>query len=218
MKAALVGRGKVLPRRSCDGRLRGTLHKETCMPSGHRLPRFARSAILPLMGGTTVVTALIAVAIAGCGSKKGTFENGTGPAAGQDGSTGDDGSNPSNNNPSGLNLGDASNGGTGTANSMCKGGFYEGQFGGLYSSHLMLLGFNIPVTGDVRLTLQQMGTGIKTCTVADETSSCSSFFSVENGTIDGVADNLFPYHCSLTGTLSCPKKKLVNGWINCTYS
>ena len=40
---------------------------------------------------------------------------------------------------------------------------------------------------------------------------------MQNGTIDGVADGLFPYHCSLTGTLSCPKKKLVDGWINCTY-
>jgi hypothetical protein len=190
-----------------------------------RRPRFSRHAILPLVGGTTLATALIFASLAGCGSKKAAFDP-TGTGAGDDSgvASSDDGGGFNNINGN-LNL--EGGGGTGTANSMCKGGFYEGQFDGLYSSHLTLFGINLLVTGDVKLTLQQQaGSGTKMCTFAGETTSCSSFFSVQNGTIDGVANQLqteagslggFPYHCVLTGTLSCPKKKLVNGWINCTY-
>jgi hypothetical protein len=108
----------------------------------------------------------------------------------------------------------------------CRGGFYEGQFGGLYSSHITLFGINIPVTGDVRLTLQQMGDGMQDCTFEGESEKCSDIFSVQNGTITGVADQVhtadasfggFPYFCTLTGTLGCKEKKLENGWIECTY-
>jgi hypothetical protein len=115
--------------------------------------------------------------------------------------------------------------GTG-GDSNCKGGFYEGQFGGLYSSHITVFGINIPVTGDVRLTLQQMGDGMQTCTFEGESEKCSDIFSVQNGTITGVADAIhtgdasfggFPYFCTLTGTLGCAEKKLENGWIECTY-
>jgi hypothetical protein len=121
--------------------------------------------------------------------------------------------------------GDGSAGGTG-GDSLCKGGFYEGQFGGLYSSHITLFGINIPVTGDVRLTLQQMGSGMQTCMFEGESDKCSDIFSVQNGTITGVADAVhtadasflgFPYYCTLTGTLGCMEKKLENGWIECTY-
>jgi len=104
-----------------------------------------------------------------------------------------------------------------SSNSACKGGFYEGQFGGLYSSSLTGFGINIPVVGDVQLTLEQQGSGMQTCTLAGETTKCSDVFSVKNGTITGTADGLFPYFCTLTGTLGCMEKKLVGGWINCTY-
>ncbi|MGH7437769.1 MAG: hypothetical protein ACRENE_18995, partial [Polyangiaceae bacterium] len=188
------------------------------MPFALRVPRL-RSPLLRLLGGTPFATMLIASSLAACGAKKGgTFGGGDGTNPGDDASVSDDGGiNFNNNNPSNLNLEGGSNN-NGTANSMCKGGFYEGQFGGLYSSHLTLIGANIPVTGDVRLTLHQAaGSGTKMCTFSGETDVCTSFYSVQGGTIDGVADNFAPYHCDLTGTLDCPKKKLVGGWIECTY-
>ena len=115
-----------------------------------------------------------------------------------------------------------SNGGSnnnGSANSPCKGGFYEGSFGGLYSSSLTGFGINIPVVGDVQLTLQQMGTGMQTCMFEGETDQCSDIFSVQNGTIKGTADGLFPYYCTSGRArfLGCKQKKLVGGWIQCTY-
>ena len=76
---------------------------------------------------------------------------------------------------------------------------------------------NIPVTGDVQLTLHQQGSGQQMCTFQGESESCSNIFSVQNGAIQGTADGLFPYFCTLTGTLGCKQKKLVGGWINCTY-
>jgi hypothetical protein len=116
-------------------------------------------------------------------------------------------------------------------NGPCKGGFYEGQFGGLYSSHLagFLPGvaFNLPVTGDVRLTLEQMTSTDKGCQLHGEVPvPCSDVFTVKNGSISGVADAIhtadasfagFPYYCTLTGTLGCQEKKLVDGWIECVY-
>ncbi|MGO9836212.1 MAG: hypothetical protein ACLP1X_18585 [Polyangiaceae bacterium] len=114
-----------------------------------------------------------------------------------------------------ITLGDSSVAATNAG--PCKGGFYEGQFGGLYSSSLTGFGINIPVVGDVQLTLQQQGSGQQTCMLEGEATKCSDVFSVKNGTITGTADGLFPYFCTLTGTLGCAEKKLVGGWINCTY-
>lgn len=187
------------------------------MPSGTRLPAIAtiaRFALLPLVGGTTFTAVFMMV---GCGAKAHGFGSPPDGVNGTD-SGGDDGgiALPGSDNPSGLNLGDSSTS-SGTDNSNCKGGFYEGSFGGLYSSHLTLIGANIPVVGDVQMTLKQTGTGQQSCTFQGETEKCSSFFSVQNGVIQGTADGLFPYHCALTGTLSCAKKKLVGGWIDCTY-
>jgi hypothetical protein len=108
----------------------------------------------------------------------------------------------------------------------CKGGFYKGSFGGQYNSHLTVIGIPIPVTGDVQLTLFQEGTSGQQCMVEGEFEQCSDVFSLQNGTIQGTADEVhlgdasfggFPYYCSLTGTLDCKDKVLVDGWIQCTY-
>jgi hypothetical protein len=112
-----------------------------------------------------------------------------------------------------------------TNNGPCQGGKYEGTFAGTYTSHLTGIGFPIPVTGNVDMTLNQEGTGAgQTCMLVGEATKCSDLFSLQNGTITGVADELgdsgvggFPYFCTMTGTLDCPEKKLVNGWIQCTY-
>jgi hypothetical protein len=104
-----------------------------------------------------------------------------------------------------------------TGDSMCKGGFYQGSFGGLYSSHLTYFGANVPVTGDLQLTLEQMGSMQQMCTFQGESESCSDIFSIQNGYIQGTADGLFPFFCTLTGTLGCKERKLENGWIECTY-
>lgn len=59
-----------------------------------------------------------------------------------------------------------------------------------------------------------------------EASKCSNLFSLTNGVITGVADGTmmgdaevggYPYFCTMTGTLDCKAKKLVGGWIQCTY-
>jgi hypothetical protein len=182
--------------------------------SGQRLLNLTRIVLVPVAGLS--VGLLAALGLAGCGPKSTGFGD-NGVTAGNDG--GDDASNgisiPPSDNPSGLNLGDS---GTSVSNnSQCKGGFYEGSFGGLYSSHLTLIGVNIPVVGDVQLTLQQQGTGQAICMLEGEATKCSDVFSVQNGVIKGTADGLFPYYCTLTGTLGCKERKLVNGWIDCTY-
>jgi hypothetical protein len=74
----------------------------------------------------------------------------------------------------------------------------------------------------VQLTLDQQGSSDKMCTIEVEGEGltqelCSDVFTVSGGTITGTADGLFPYSCSLTGTLDCAKKVLDNGWIECTY-
>lgn len=187
------------------------------MRSASRLPIFARLALLPLVGTATLGTIVVLGPLAGCGGKaRGSFGDDSVDAASDSG--GDD---------AGLSLGSGDDGGSlhlgnsntnsGDDNSMCKGGFYEGQFGGLYSSHLTIIGANIPVVGDVQLTLQQMGSGQQTCTFEGESERCSDIFSVQNGHITGTADGFAPYYCTLTGTLGCKEKKLVDGWINCTY-
>jgi hypothetical protein len=162
------------------------------------------------------IAVLLCALLAACGPRsKGSFGGGvedTPDAAGDDGSTGISLPGPSD---AGLTLGEG--GGSGSNDSMCKGGFYKGSFGGLYSSHLTLIGANIPVVGDVQLTLHQQGTGQQTCTFQGESEQCSNIFSVKNGIIQGTADGLFPYRCTLTGTLGCKQKKLVDGWIDCTY-
>jgi hypothetical protein len=117
------------------------------------------------------------------------------------------------------------------ADSACKAGFYQGTFAGLYSSHLTLFGINIPVTGNVELTLNQEGSTNQMCSIVVEgegitSESCNDVFTLSGGTIQGVADKIgvgdggvggFPYYCSMTGTLDCAKRILDNGWIECTY-
>jgi hypothetical protein len=111
---------------------------------------------------------------------------------------------------------------TGGSDSLCKGGHYDGTFAGSYTSHLTLVGIPLTVTGNVDMTLEQEGTAQMTCMLVGEATKCSDLFSLQNGTITGVANGDdagggFPYYCTMTGTLDCPAKKLVNGWIQCTY-
>jgi hypothetical protein len=114
-----------------------------------------------------------------------------------------------------------------TDNGPCMGGRYEGTFAGLYTSHLTGVGVPIPVAGNVDMTLNQEGTAGQQCMVDGEFEHCSDVFSLQNGTITGVADEIqvgdaagiggFPYFCTMTGTLDCKNKKLDDGWIQCTY-
>jgi hypothetical protein len=172
-------------------------------------------------GGSMVLALLV-----GCSSKNSSLGDDPGDDSGGGSGSGSGGmSFGSPGSSSGSFSQDGGPGNVGTPGD-CRGGFYEGQFGGLYSSHITLFGINIPVTGDVRLTLQQMGDGTQMCTFEGESEKCSDIFSVQNGSISGVADAIhtgdasfagFPYYCTLTGTLGCMQKKLVDGWIECTY-
>jgi hypothetical protein len=142
---------------------------------------------------------------------------GTPPPADNTGPSGDD---------SGiLVLGEAGPTGEGT-NANCKGGYYQGAFEGLYSSGIVGVflhgpdggvALNLPVVGNVQLTLHQTGSAQQTCVFQGESEMCSNLFTLQNGTISGTADGLFPYFCRMTGTLDCKARKLVNGWIQCTY-
>jgi hypothetical protein len=108
--------------------------------------------------------------------------------------------------------------------SPCKAGTYEGSFTGSYSSHITAVGIPIPVTGNVQLTLNQREGGDgAACTIVVEgegaiSEKCANVFDVSGGVIQGTADGLFPYFCTLTGTLDCGSApKLDNGWMECTY-
>ncbi len=161
-----------------------------------------------------------------CGSKGSpTFNpNGNGSSSGgssddsggsSSGFVGDDSSFPP------LNLNDANMVGGGNS-SLCKGGLYQGTFAGSYSSSLTLVGLPLTVTGNVQLQLHQEGSGTQMCTLAGESLKCSDVFSLQDGTITGVANGDdagggYPYYCVMTGTLNCAKGVLVGGWIDCTY-
>ena len=109
----------------------------------------------------------------------------------------------------------------------CKGGKYEGTFDGSYASHLTLIGWPMTVTGNVDMTLAQEGVVGQKCTLNGEFQDCSNIYTMQNGTVTGVASASdmfedgggtgYPYFCTMTGTLDCAKKKLVNGWLQCTY-
>jgi len=108
------------------------------------------------------------------------------------------------------------------SDSACKAGFYQGTFTGTYSSHITVVGIGIPVAGNVELTLNQEGDSNQTCQIQTQgegtiTESCSDVFTLSGGVITGTADGLFPYYCTMTGTLDCAKLTLENGWIECTY-
>jgi len=108
------------------------------------------------------------------------------------------------------------------SDSACKAGFYEGKFTGTYSSHITVVGIGIPVQGNVQLTLDQQGSSDKMCSIdiqgeGTTIETCNNVFTLSGGIISGTADGLFPYYCTLTGTLDCAQKVLDNGWIECTY-
>jgi len=114
----------------------------------------------------------------------------------------------------------------GSNGTACSGGSYVGPFTGEYTSHLTGVGIPIPVTGTVTFTLVQAGSAGTTGTLAGESKDCSDVFPVESGTVTGVDDAVntgdaavggFPFFCTMTGALDCDARKLVNGWVQCTY-
>jgi hypothetical protein len=143
--------------------------------------------------------------------------------------TGDDGSN-NNNDDASASSGDNSSSGSSSSGggvfnggdggnaqgaTDCKGGHYTGTFTGSYTSYLTnffgLGGLPLMVTGDVEMDLQEMVTMTN-----GEVPTIT--FNIANGTISGLANGLFPYHCDMVGTLDCNTKKLIDGGIkNCTY-
>jgi hypothetical protein len=179
-----------------------------------------------------VLSALGVAAVIACGSKS---KNGLGggddstPTPTDDSGTASSsssGSTSSSGNP-GMVFHNDSDGGLMTAPSDCKAGNYGGAFTGSYSSGL-IAGIPLSVMGDVNLTLNQAGDSNTMCRVEGEGfETCSNVFTLSGGTITGVANKAgmigdatiggFPYFCTMTGTLDCAKKLLVNGWIQCTY-
>ena len=185
------------------------------------------SSALKWIAGLSVSVAMSASIVSGCSSKKDDL--GGKVASGGDG--GDNGGSSSgfsvdNGGSSGFSSGGGSSSGNTANTGPCKGGKYDGTFAGTYTSHLTGVGIPIPVTGNVDLTLNQEGTAGQQCMGEGEFARCSDVFSLQDGTITGVADGStvgdatvggFPYYCTMTGTLDCPNKKLVDGWIQCTY-
>jgi hypothetical protein len=176
-----------------------------------------------LFAGSLVVPVFIA-----CGSSNSALSNGQ-DVNGDDDSSSSSGSQMlssggGSGGPSGFHYSaDALPMGTMVASSACKAGFYQGTFTGDYSSHITVVGLGIPVTGNVELTLNQVGSSDKTCTIVVEgegntQESCNNVFTLSGGVISGTADGVFPYYCTMTGTLDCGAKPVLdNGWIECTY-
>jgi hypothetical protein len=109
------------------------------------------------------------------------------------------------------------------SSSPCRAGPYSGTFKGKYSSHL-IIGIPLKVTGNVDMVLDQEGDAGTQCTLNGEFTNCSNVFDITGGTVTGVANGPddggmggYPYFCVLSGTLDCPNKKLVDGWIDCIY-
>ncbi len=157
----------------------------------------------------------------GSGNSSGTSSGGGSSSGGSSGAS--SGSSGSGSSSSSGGSGSGSSVDTGTEGpSVCQGGQYTGAFAGSYTSHLTGVGIPVPMTGNVIMTLEQEGSDNQTCMLIGESVKCSDLFSLYNGTITGVADGNgagggVPYFCTMTGTLDCAEKKLVNGWIQCTY-
>ena len=114
--------------------------------------------------------------------------------------------------------GDAGDSGQGDDNGACKSGFYKGELDGTCTSRLVYLGVDIPLVAYVQLTLVPLGVDTQTCAFGGQFVKCSDVFSIQNGeTTEGTIAALFPFYCTLTGTLGCNEKKLADGWIECTY-
>jgi hypothetical protein len=178
-----------------------------------------------------VLSALGVAAVIACGSKS---KNGLGGGDDSTPTTTDDSgvvsSSSSGSTSSSGSVGtfhNDSDGAVMTAPSECKAGNYGGAFTGSYSSGL-IAGIPLSVMGDVNLTLNQAGDSNTMCRVEGEGfETCSNVFTLSGGTITGVANKAgmigdatiggFPYFCTMTGTLDCAKKILLNGWIQCTY-
>jgi hypothetical protein len=165
---------------------------------------------------------------AACSSNHSTFggdsDSGGGGSVGN-GSTSSGGSGLSSSGPSGMFAGDTDGATNVVSSGPCKGGHYTGTFDGTYTSHLTGIGIPIPVAGNVDMDLDQQGGADMTCHPAGEIPvPCNEVFTLSNGTITGVADQLgdsgiggFPYFCTMTGTLDCASRRLDEGWIQCTY-
>ncbi len=184
-----------------------------------------------VVGGSLWVPAFIA-----CGANSGGF-SGDGDDGGSSGSQNNGGSGSSSSssgipsgNGGGFLLPDVLPKGVMVSDSACQAGFYQGGFTGSYSSNLAF-GLPLSVSGNVELTLNQEGSSTQTCKITENgeftSQSCNNIFTLSGGTITGVANKAgmigdaaiggFPYYCTMTGTLDCVKKILVNGWIECTY-
>ncbi len=167
--------------------------------------------------------------LAACSGSKQSF-SGDDPAGNDAGSTSSSGGgmdfNPPSSSGAFSGTGDGSVGPVGNSG-PCKGGHYNGTFAGSYTSHLTGVGIPLPVAGNVDLTLNQQGTSDQTCHPSGEIPvPCNDVFTLKDGTITGIADEIhlgdaagggFPYFCTMTGTLDCSTRKLVQGWIQCTY-
>jgi hypothetical protein len=182
---------------------------------------------------TILCVLAVEAAFVACGTKNRTLDTGGDDASSagtelDSGFSGSSGGSSSGNNVGQFQPQDGGGIGVMVAPSPCKAGKYRGTFTGSYESSL-ILGIPLSVSGDVNLTLNQAGTPMMMCTIEGEglITSCSDVFTLSGGTITGLADKLgmlgdaniggYPYFCTMTGTLDCAMKKLVNGWIQCTY-
>jgi len=112
--------------------------------------------------------------------------------------------------------------------SACRAGFYQGLITGSYFSDVDS-GAPLSLTGNVKFTLAQQGTAEQLCTITViglgmTTEGCNQIFTIAGGTIVGMMTNPgdgavggLAYSCTVSGTLDCEKKILVDGWIQCSY-
>ena len=114
----------------------------------------------------------------------------------------------------------------GSSDGVCESGPYDGKLAGLVTSHLTGVGVPVPFDGNVALTVGPRGTAGTTCTVDGVGEDCSNLLPLRDSKVTGVSDAQtsgdasvggFPFFCSVTGRLDCQARRLVDGWIQCTY-
>jgi hypothetical protein len=185
------------------------------------------AVVISLQGGACV--GKLDVGRVGNADDSGTAGSDDSVSGAPQGSSGGALGNSSGSSPGGGSSSGSSSGGSGPGSGVdadtegpCEGGQYAGALGGSYTSHLTGAGIPVSMTGNVNMTLDQEGSDDQACMLFGEVTRCSDLYDLRDGTITGVANGNgagggFPYLCTMTGTLGCAEKKLVNGWIQCTY-
>lgn len=89
---------------------------------------------------------------------------------------------------------------TAAGSGTCKPGRYAGVFSGIYFPGVAVWPSPIPVFGNIELVLNETQDG--------------EFLSIGEGTLDGLALELFPFSATVSGKVDCDTAKLEDGYLS----